>query len=92
MTAKASKKIWVLRRMKQLGVDEKTILNYWTKEGRCHLEMCSPVWSGGITVQQSRDLERVQRRTVAAISSWDQDYTTQWAVRGGVRDFPHFGS
>ena len=54
MTNKASKTIWLLRRMKQLGIDEATITNYWKSEGRCHLEFCAPVWSGGITVAQSR--------------------------------------
>ena len=29
MVTKASKKIWLLRRMRQLGVDEKTITTYW---------------------------------------------------------------
>ena len=34
MVTKASKKIWLLRRMRQLGVDEKTITTYWVMEGR----------------------------------------------------------
>ena len=75
MTRKASKKIWLLRRMKQLAVDEVTITSFWKSEGLCHLEFCAPVWSGGITVAQARDLTRVQRRAVAAITgSWREDY------------------
>jgi len=62
MTNKASKNIWLLRRMKQLGVVQQTITNYWKTEGRCHLEASAPVWSGGITTSQKRDLFRVQRR------------------------------
>ena len=42
MTKKASKTIWLLRRMKQMGINEKTIVNYWKSEGRCHLEFCAP--------------------------------------------------
>ena len=68
MTKKASKTIWLLRRMKQLGIDEQTITNYWKSEGRCHLEFCAPVWSGAITVAPARDLARVQKRAVAAIT------------------------
>ena len=68
MTKKASKTIWLLRRMKQMGIDEKTIVNYWKSEGRCHLEFCAPVWTSGITVAQARDLARVQKRAVAAIT------------------------
>ena len=74
MVKKASKKIWMLKRMKQLGLDEATLVHFWIMEGRCHLETATAVWSGGITVQQSRDLERVQRRALATITSWDQDY------------------
>ena len=63
--------------MKQLGVDDKTVINYWKSEGRCHLEFCAPVWAGGITQAQARDLTRVQRRAVAAITgSWQEDYKT----------------
>jgi hypothetical protein len=76
MTTKASKKLWLLRRMKQLGVDESTIVTYWKSEGRCHLEYGVPVWNGGVTKGQQRDLQRVQRRAVAAITgSRRDDYT-----------------
>lgn len=68
MTTKATKKIWLLRRMKQLGVDEATIVDYWKSEGLVHLEFCAPLWSDGITGQQARALSRVQRRAVAAIT------------------------
>jgi hypothetical protein len=76
MTTKASKKLWLLRRMKQLGIDEATITTYWKSEGRCHLEFGAPVWNGAITKSQQRDLQRVQRRAVAAITgSGREDYT-----------------
>ena len=77
MTKKASKKIWLLRRMKQLGVDDKTFINYLKSEGQCNLEFCAPVWAGGITQAQARDITRVQRWVVAAITgSWQEDYLT----------------
>ena len=62
--------------MRQLGVDQATVINYWKSEGRCHLEFCAPVWSGGLTVAQARDLTRVQCRAVAAITGdWREDYS-----------------
>ena len=64
----ASKKIWLLWRMKKLGVDETTMTFYWRSEGLCHLETASPVWSGGLTKAQEADLSRVQRRAVAALT------------------------
>ena len=48
----------------------------------CHVSGVSgnfstiPVWSGGITVAQARDVSRVQKRSVTAITgSWREDYT-----------------
>ena len=70
MVRKASKKIWFLRRMRRMGVDQQTIASYWKAEGNCHLEYCSPVYSGALTKQQQRDLARVQRRAVAAITGF----------------------
>ena len=68
MCQKASNKIWLLRRMKQLGVDEPTITTYWRSEGQVHLENCAPVWAGGVTKGQERQLQTVARRAVAAIT------------------------
>ena len=73
MSKKASRKIWVMRRMKTLGLDEKTICNFWKAEGRVHLEAASVVWSSGLTVQQSRQLQRVEHRAVAAFSDRRED-------------------
>ena len=70
----ASKKIWMLRRMKNLGVDEETISKYWASECRVHLENSCSVWNGEMTVKQSRDLERTQRRALASYTSWGQNY------------------
>ena len=62
MTKKASRKIWVLRRMKKLGIDEQTICNFWKAEGRVHLEAGAVAWSSSLTVQQARHLQRVEHR------------------------------
>ena len=67
ITKKASKSIWRLRRMKQLGVDNTTLATFWKSEGRVHLEANCPVWAGAITQRQSRALTRVQRKAVATI-------------------------
>ena len=68
ITKKASKTIWRLRRMKQLGVDNTTLALFWKSEGRVHLEANCPVWTGAITKRQSRSLSRVQRKAVATIT------------------------
>ena len=68
ITRKASKSIWRLRRMKQLGVDDPTLASFWKSEGRVHLEANCPVWAGAITQRQSRCLSRVQKKAVATIT------------------------
>ena len=73
MTRKASKNIWVLRRMKNLGIDEKTICNFWKAEGRVHLETAAAVWASSLTIQQKRHLQRVEHRAVAAFSEKRED-------------------
>ena len=77
MARRASAKIWLLRRMKQIGVDEPTIASYWRSEGLVHLEYSAPLWSGGLTLGQERQLQTVARRAVAAITGpTREEYTT----------------
>ena len=68
MVQKGSYKIWMLRKMRLMRLDQRTISSYLKAEGLFHLEYCSPVYSGALTVQQERDLARVHRRAVAAIT------------------------
>ena len=85
MVKKASQKIWMLRRMRNLGVDEPTMAMYWRTEGLCYLEFGSPIWSGGLSLAQQRDLSRVQRRAVAALtgfSSRGEEYAATCARLG----------
>ena len=83
---KAMSKIWVLRRMKQMGVGEKTLTDYWAKEGRAVLELAVPSWHSGLTGRQTAAIERCQRVAVAAISNcgW-QDYDATLARLGLCR-------
>ena len=53
MVRKAINTIWILRRMKSLGVDQKTLVEYWKSEGRVHLEMACSVWHSGLTIAPS---------------------------------------
>ena len=56
---KAYKNMWALRRMKNLDMDSFTILDYYFKEVRVHVELAVPVWHSGLTAKQSSDIERV---------------------------------
>ena len=78
MVRKATRTIWVLRRMRALGVDQATLVAYWKAEGRVHLELACPVWHSGLTTQQSRDLDRAQRVAMAAITGhWEPSHSRQ---------------
>ena len=61
MIKSASKTSWVIRRMRALGVDRKTLVMFSKSEGRVHLEMAAPVWSSSLTLMQRKSLERCQR-------------------------------
>ena len=78
MVSKATRTTWVLRRMRALGVDERTLVAYWKAECRVHLEVAWPVWHPGLTVAQSRDLDRAQRVAMAAIiGRWELSHSRQ---------------
>ena len=78
MISRASRTSWVLRRMRSLGVDKRTLVEYWKAEGRVHLEMACPVWHSSLTLAQSRSLERCQRVAMAAIvGHWAPSLTDQ---------------
>ena len=61
--------MWVNRRMKILGVEKFTLLDYYMKEIRVHLELAVPVQHSGLTFKLSADIERVQQVAVSIILS-----------------------
>ena len=80
MVAKALKAVWTLRRMKNLGVDTATLIQFWRTEGRVHLEYQAPLWHSSLTVAQSRSLARAQRVAMAAITGrWHSSHSEQLA-------------
>ena len=58
---KAMRKIWTLRRMKNLGLETEYIFDTYTKEIRSVLELAVPAWHSGLTQKLSEDIERVQK-------------------------------
>ena len=67
MCKKVYRNMWAIRRMKVLGMDTFTILDYYMKEVRVHLELAVPVWHNGLTYKLTADLERVQRVAVGIL-------------------------
>ena len=64
---KAYARLWVLRRLKPLGVTRSVLLEVYEKQVRCVVEYASPVWSGGLTKAECYQIERVQKTAFALI-------------------------
>ena len=67
ISEKARKKIWLLRAMKKSGLTLNQLKDAYIKEVRSLLELAVPVCSSGLTLEQSVQIERVQKAAVAAI-------------------------
>ena len=61
MIKKASKRLWILRRLKKLGAQSRSLVEVYLKQIRCILEFGAPAWQGALTLNDKYDIERVQR-------------------------------
>ena len=67
IVTKATKKLWFMRRLKNLGASNTTLVDVYRLFVRANLEFSVPLWSGALTSGQSKDIERVQRTACAII-------------------------
>ena len=61
MIKKASRRLWILRRLKKLGAESRSLVEVYLKQIRCILEFGAPAWQGALTLNDKTDIERVQR-------------------------------
>ena len=72
---KAASRLWMLRRLKRFDLDEEILKDFYIKEIRSIVEYAVPVWSNGITLQQSKTIEKIQMYSVAIIlNNWTWSY------------------
>ena len=64
---KANKKLWCLRRLKKLGANTGDLLDVYTKQVRCQLELSVPLWHPGLTSEDRLRIERVQKSACCII-------------------------
>ena len=64
---KGYSRLWILRRLKGLGVTKEELLDVYQKQVRSILEMAVPVWQSGITKQERNQIERVQKCALSII-------------------------
>ena len=67
LVAKGYKRIWMLRNLKRFGAQDHQLIEVYIQQVRSILEMACPVWTGGLTLQEIKSLERVQKTAVAVI-------------------------
>ena len=64
---RAYAKLWILRRLKQLGAETNILLLIYYRHIRSILEFAVPVWNGGITKTEVHKIETVQRVALCII-------------------------
>ena len=64
---RAYAKLWILRRLKQMGAETNILLLIYYRHIRSILEFAVPVWNGGITKKQEQKIETVQRVALCVI-------------------------
>ena len=74
IVSRASNKLWILRRLKELGAKPYELVDMFTKQCRSILEYGVPAWQGAITLQEKQDIERVQKMALRIIFG-EQYYT-----------------
>ena len=74
ISRQATKKLWILIRFKSLGGTTSQLVTVYQCRIRSTLEFCAPVFHSGLTKEQSRQLELVQKKAMAIILG--RDYST----------------
>ena len=67
ITKKAYSRIWMLRRLKQMGANNQILLDTYYKQIRSVLEFACVVWNSGLTQENIHEIERVQKSVLGVI-------------------------
>ena len=67
LVKRAYSKLWLLRRLKQMGAESRVLRLIYFRHIRSILEFGVPAWNGGITMKESLKIERVQKIAVHII-------------------------
>ena len=60
-------RIWILKRLKNLGATQEQLIDIYTKQIRSILELAAPVWQSSLTQVNRSHIERVQRAALQVI-------------------------
>ena len=67
MVKRALNKLWIIRRLKNLGANEEELVDMYIKQCRSILNFCVPVRHGAITNNERLEIERVQKGSLHLI-------------------------
>ena len=67
-------RIWILKRLKNLGASRKQLIDVYLKQIRSILELAVPVWQPTLTLEDRLKIERVQRAALHVI--FGREYTS----------------
>ena len=61
MVSRAYRKLWIIKRLKSQGANISDLVDIYIKQVRSILEFGVPVWNSGLTIEETTDIERVQK-------------------------------
>ena len=67
ITQKGFQRLWMLRRLKQLGESQTELKDVYEKQVRSVLEFAAVVWHPGLTKENTAQIESVQKSALAII-------------------------
>ena len=67
ITTKGFQRLWMLRRLKQLGASQSELIAVYVKKVRSILEFATVVWNSGLTKENIAQIERVQQSAFSII-------------------------
>ena len=67
MVSKSSRRLYMLCRLKRFGVPVKDLVSVYIGYVRPVVEYACPVWHGNITIKQTQQIERIQKRACRII-------------------------
>lgn len=71
LSTKVRKRLWTLRRIKELGGSKEDLLIVYKLQIRIHTELCCPVFNGGLTKTDIIELESLQKSAAKLILGWN---------------------
>ena len=67
ITKKAFSRIWILRRLKNIGASRRMLIDTYYKQIRTVVEFAAVLWNAGLTQENTSQIERVQKSALCVI-------------------------